>query len=150
MREWNSSYRRDRQHLYCFFHRAGFIAPLPMPQRVHSAVCQQRITTFGAFKCSLRNRQQIPNWFIAPLLQLYLVDKRPLTDRSFGNLFPNSQQLYEMALFSKHLCASLFNVNLSNEPNVGRIHLAGPVDSTFKKSGEDIKLFFSPLCLYGR
>jgi hypothetical protein len=55
-----------------------------------------------------------------------------------GNLFPNSQQLHKircnfkglsqhegMAYFSKNLCAALFTDDLSNEPNLGRINLAG-------------------------
>ncbi len=54
------------------------------------------------------------------------------------NSFPNCQQVCEVAgifkglsqggireQFSKNLRASLFNEDLSNEPNFGRIHLAG-------------------------
>ncbi len=55
-----------------------------------------------------------------------------------GNSLPNRQQLYAVAQnfkglaqsggredFSKNLCASLFYKGLLNEPNFGRVHLAG-------------------------
>ncbi len=68
-----------------------------------------------------------------------------------GNLFPNSQQLYEVSFnfkglsqhgegadFSKNLCASLLNDDLSNEPNFG---------STVKKAIQYIYLQMRVLTL---
>jgi hypothetical protein len=51
-------------------------------------------------KCSLHHWQQITNWFIATLpTAVCNIDKGPLTDLcAVGNLFPNSQQQYEMTL----------------------------------------------------
>ncbi len=76
-------------------YRRAFIAPLTTENN-----------NILGLKCSLRHSKQITNLFIAPL-PTSVCSKQKAADRAvcaIGNLFPNSQQLYEVALsFSRAL-----------------------------------------------
>ncbi len=137
------------QHCYRH-HRPGFIAPLPISRRVHSAVanitegaqrcCLQRITKFWALNvhCAIGNRFRFGSQ--RRCQQLFVVDKRPLTDlcvplairlqtansrtRQRCNVKGISQH-GGLVNLSKNIRASRFYHGLSSDRNFGRIHLAG-------------------------
>ncbi len=134
----------------CQYH-VVFVAPLPISRRAHCAIanivegslchCQycggfiaslpiEKNNILG-LKCSLRCCIQIPNLFQCHCQQLYVVDKRLLTDlcapltirfqiaNSRTRLHCNFKglSLHEGRVdFSKNRRASVFNDDLSNEP----------------------------------
>ncbi len=55
-----------------------------------------------------------------------------ITVRDGSGTLNSSHRMGEGLIFPKNLCASLFNDDLSNEPNFGRIHLAGTIPLKYR------------------
>ncbi len=103
------------------------IAPWPMP-----------VSEKGKMKIKKSlfcNWKLIPNVFIA-YLPIFVLCKNegaggavcallPITVRDGTVTLEGSQRIEDGQIFPKNLRASLFNDDLSNEPNFGQIHLAG-------------------------